>query len=225
MFSFSKSNLGLTNEEIATAESNEGKGGSKFMSPGVHTVKVVEADFHYKDGSCMNAKDPTWATVKVVFENAAKAQKQHYLLIPTSKLLFNEGNSKRPEFVFLQFKRFCATLGIEVEADAKLLTQVMTKYFKDPKKLIGMAGEIEIGYKGPYIKYCGKDQFQLCKPDGTAIVETIYPTKDAAILKAAELELKVQDFSEILAFLGKKVEPTKVKKEAVVPESGTSEDW
>jgi len=224
MFEFKKSGLGLTKEDVATAEANDGKYASKFIGPGVHEVKIVEADFHYKNGSCMNAKDPTWASVKVVFENAAGEQKQHYQLIPTSKLLFNEGSGgKHPEFVFLTFKKFCAGLGIEMDADAAILTKSMTKYFKDPKKLIGLTGEIEVGYKSAYAKYIAKEQFQLCDAAGEALVADIFPNKEAVQLKAAELGLsKFQDFPEILTFFGKKVAEVKVKKEALVPDS---EEW
>jgi hypothetical protein len=222
MFEFKKSGLGLTEEDVKNAEDKIKNGGGKFLTPGIHSVKITEAEFSYKDGSCMNKKDPTWANVVITVENAAGASMKHWVLIPTSKLLFNEGESKRPEFMYIKFRGFCHSVGIEMSTEYAILTKSMTKYFKDPKKLIGLTGDVEVGYEGPYIKYLGTNEYQICKADGSIICPDIFDTKENALLKAVDLKLTIEGYPKITKFLEK---AKKVEKEVLVEAEVKSEDW
>jgi hypothetical protein len=218
-FSFTKSSLMLTEEEYQEAASKSTGGGSKFCTPGVYAWKIITADFSRDKatGEIKRGKnDATWINVALEFENAAGQTLKYWLMVPTSKLTYNEANSKRPEFVFFQFRQFMAAIGVEVTADAKILGAVMKKYFSDPKKLIGKTFDAEVGYKGPYLKYLAKDQYQICKPNGDVICPDIFADRKTAEVKATEMKLQLSGFVEITNFLGKKQEPAVV--EASEPE-------
>ena len=225
MFNFDKSEFKMQQEQFQKYKDKQDSG-SKFMSPGRHDVKIVEADFHYKNGVCTASKDPTWMVVKAVLENAAGQQKMHYLLFPTCKFTYNEEGSKNPLFVFNQFYDFCMGFGIPIDDDYSVVIKSLTKYFKDPKKLIGLTGTIEIGFTGPYIRYDAKDEYAICAKDGKELVEGKF-TKEDALRKVAELGLKYfKEFPEITAFIPSEIEIKKPKEKPTVSKaSEASEEW
>lgn len=218
MFNFKNSNLQLTEEDLKTAEEGGG-GGSKFMGPGVHAVKVISAEHYAGKIGSIYATDPTWVKMKVVFENAAGETKDRIVLIPTSKLTYTSKDGKETPFVFVLFKQFCAGLGIEISVDAAVLTKVMNKYFTNPKKLIGLTADIKVAYKGPYKQYVSKDKYMLFNVKGEMIDGETY-TKDDADKVAATKGLTLT-FPEIVEFVSKLKDTP--KEEAPVAED--AEKW
>jgi len=203
-FNFKKSTLGLTEEEFQKKKEEKPQG--KFFEPGTYTLRIKDADFAYdKDGNCMSKADPTWAKVLILFADAGGREMKHWLLIPTSKLYYNEKNSKRPEFVYMKFREFMAGIGVETDASFESVKSVVPKYFKDPKNLIGKEVEAEIGYQGPYIHYAGKEQFKICKRNGEEITDEVFGSKEEAMAKAIEIGLKIEGFTRILTFYGKEI--------------------
>lgn len=219
MFSFDKSNLGLTEEEVKKAES--GDAGGKYMDPGVHAVKIIGAE-HYagKKGSIYSESDPTWIKLQVIYENPAGAKKNSIIMLPTSKLTYKTAAGKETPFLFVKFKQFCASVGIAVSADAPTLTKVMKAYFANPKKLIGLTSEIKIAFTGPYRHYVSKDNYEVRDVTGKVLIPGPL-TKDEADIAAASKGLTLQSFPEIVDLVNKiKDEPPKAAAEAV-----KGEEW
>jgi len=130
------SDLGLTEEEYKTFAESKPEG--KFFEPGTYSLKIKEMGLAKdKDGNFMSKSDPTWAKFKVVFEDGSGRTMFHWVLAPTKKLTYNEGVSKRPEFMYHLFREFLASVGIESEATKESLKKVMTKHFLKPETLIG----------------------------------------------------------------------------------------
>lgn len=223
MFNFTKDSLKLTDKEIKDAlEFDPGK----FMQKGEHSVKIVSAKFNVKDGSYFSKKDPTWFSVEVNMENAAKQQIRHWLLVPTSSLLYNEGPSKRPEFMFLQFKKFCDCFGIPVSADPKVLNKSCKKYFEDPSKLTGLSGTIVVGYKGYYIDYTNKGALTIKDQNDKIVVSEAFTDKNSALLKAIDLKLTLEKGVSITEFIDKSVKKTVVLDDEIKAESSSiEEEW
>lgn len=197
-FGFKKSTLGLTEEEFQ-AKKDE-KFSKFFNTPGVYSLKIKSGEF-----KGFSEKDTTWAKFGYVFTDGEREIK-HTVLVPTQSLLYNEGNSKRPAYMYICLRNFLAGLGIEVSSDFESISKVLPKYFSDPTTLVGKTLEAEIGYKGPYIKYLDKTAFQICKENGDLIIDEIFPSRDAAIVKGVELGLKLEQFVNIKTFLGKTAE-------------------
>ena len=211
-FSFTKSNLGLTQEEVIKAEENKG-GGSRFMDPGVHSVKIVEADFHKnRDTQLTSCKsDPTWHNIKVVYENGAGQRHNHYVQIPTSKLTFTVNGQKGPKesaFMFVKFRQFCAGIGEVADIDATKLGALMNKYFATPNKLVGKNLEITLGYQGAYLSYMegrgDEAAYAIMNKDGTILDPGPY-TKKTAVVEAAKRQTIITEL-ELLSITSRVVE-------------------
>jgi hypothetical protein len=208
-FGFTKSSLGLTDEDIKKAESGNG-GPSKFMGVGVHTVKITEASYNGgKSGKIECDSDPTWVKLSVNLENAAGQSKKTTVIVPTSKLTFTTARGKETAFMFVKFKQFCAGIGESISADPIALGSLMKRLFADPKKLIGKKLEITIAYQAAYLDYVGKDgdnaQYSLMSKDGE-ILEAGPFTKQEAQLAAARRKVQLADFPEIVNITSKIVE-------------------
>ena len=210
------SDLGLTEEEYQSfAESNSG---SKFFEPGTYSLKIKEMELSKdKDGNFMSKQDPTWAKFKFVFEDASGRTMNHWVLAPTKKLTYNEGVSKKPEFMYHLFREFLAGLGIENDASKESLKKVMTSYFLKPKAFIGKTVDCDIGYKGPHIKYMEKGQYKIVKKDGTPVIDDTFETWDKALAASVDLNLKIEGFTSILKFHGKKQQEPEVVYDADAP--------
>jgi hypothetical protein len=211
MFSFDKSTLGLTEDEIKQAESGSTSSG-KYMTPGVHAVKIINAE-HYsgKKGTIYSESDPTWVKLQVTYENPSGATKQSIIMFPTSKLTYTTAAGKETPFLFVKFKQFCASLGITVSADAAVLSKAMKTYFANPKKLIGMTSEIKIAYQNSYLNYNGKDNYDVRDVKGNILIAGPL-TKDEADLAAGRQGITLQKFPDITDFIPKGAPAPEVKK-------------
>jgi hypothetical protein len=193
---FNFSNLDITEEEFKAAEEKKNYT-PKFFSPGNYKLKIVGAEFNK-----ISEADPTWFSVKITFGDTTGRTLKYYLSVPTSKIKYNEGKSKYPTFLFAQFKQFMAALGEEVTINKESL-KAIPKYFNDCSVLVGKVVDVDVGYKGPYIKYISKDEYQIIErdgpmKDGDAIA--VFPTRDAAEAEAAARDLKIAKFVDILKF-------------------------
>jgi hypothetical protein len=185
-FGFKNDSLRLTDEELKKAES--GSFGAKLMEQGVHQVRITAAEWHVgketKTTACR--ADPTWHTVKIVYQNAVGEVFNHYLQVPTSKLTFTintkAGGQKESPFMFVKFRSFCAGIGELASPDAKLLTSLMKRLFADPSKLIGKELEITLGYQGCYAGYIGGAKesatYSIMNRDGTILDPGPYSKED-----------------------------------------------
>ena len=87
-FDFNGSSLGLTQADVEKAEAGGG-GSSKYMGPGVHSVKIIQAEYNGgKSGSIACEGDPTWVKLHVTLENPAGQTKKQVVIVPTSKLTY-----------------------------------------------------------------------------------------------------------------------------------------
>ena len=219
-FGFTKSSLGLTDEDVKKAES--GGNGNKFMEPGVHSVKIAKAEyFGGKAGKIQSDSDPTWVKLKIEYENSAQQKTNQIILVPTSKLTYRTKQGKEIAFLFVKFKEFCEGFGEIVSADPASLNKVTTKFFKDPSKLVGKGMEITLEYTGPYLQYVGKDgdnaQYSIMSKDGQILDAGPY-TKEEAQIAAAKKSLTLVGFTEIVHITSKVSDAP--KKEAAVSEEG-----
>jgi hypothetical protein len=193
---FNFSTLDITEEEFKAAEEKKTYT-PKFFEPGNYKLKITAAEFNK-----ISETDPTWFSVKITFSDASGRTIRHFLSVPTSKIRFNEGKSKYPTFMFSQFKQFMAALGEEVTVNKESL-RAIPKYFKDCSVLVGKVVDVDIGYKGPYVKYISKDEYQIIERDGPMkegdSIAT-FPTRDAAEAEAAARDLKITKFVDILKF-------------------------
>lgn len=191
----------LTQEQFDALD----KRGGKFFGPGVYNLEVTKAEFHInKDtGKPFAAKDPTWLNVKVTFSDGEK-EKMAFLAVPTSKILYNENESKRPTWAFNKFREFMAGLGETVQSDAGSLKAIVPKYFKDPRALVGKKMTIEMGYSKPHVAFIEKDVFKVCDKAGKGLLDDqTFASKELA--QAAAIEAGLGDISknyvEILSYV------------------------
>jgi hypothetical protein len=217
-FTFTKAEIGITAEEFEALDA-KGSGG-KYLNPGIYELEIVEANHHEKNGSIFNAKDPTWLSVKIKMA-AGDATKDHWLMVPTSKILFDEGNCKQPTFAFRNFREFMNAIGESVSADAESLRKVVPKLFQDPKALVGKKLKAELGYKTNYLQYSktadGIVEYRILDKAGKEVNPTVFSTTADAVTFAVENNIAVKEktYCEVLKFMPA---PPAVKKEVVASE-------
>lgn len=218
-FNFSGSDLyGDIDQEAFNKDLNKGGG----FAPGTYDVEITGAEFHpNKDtGSIYSAKDPTWLNVKITLSNGGK-DKQVWVMVPTTKITFNEGNSKAPSFMFQKFRQFMAGIGESVESNAVSLKTVVPKYFSKPEKaLVGKAMTIVIGFQGNYIDRKAEDHFEIKDKDGKKLADAAFESVEEAQAYAADQDIRLtkcndkgQYFPEVLQYIPKKIEKSEVEEE------------
>jgi len=209
-FGFNNNNLQLTQEEFEKAKEQAEKGFGKYLEEGTHEVKITEAEFsvNAETGSCMCEKDPTWGKVRITLTDASDRSINHTVLVPTSSLKY--GESKGAHFPFIKFTEFMAALGENVKADAKVMSAITKKYFADLKKLVGKEMKIDVGYKGPHLKFVEKGKYQIVKADGSQLIVADYESRELALLAASDLPgVKLEKFPGITKFYGAEIKPVK----------------
>lgn len=203
-FTFNDFDFGHIEMTQAEFEAKE-KGGSKFFNPGVYNLEITKAEFKIDEetGRPFAKKDPTWLNVKVTMSDGEK-EKMAFILVPTSKILFNENESKRPTWAFTKFREFMAALGETVQSDAGSLKAIVPKYFKDPKALIGKKITIEIGYEKDHIAYVEKDVYEVRNKAGKALLDgQTFASRELAQAAATEAGLGdlLKVYSNIIAYV------------------------
>jgi hypothetical protein len=185
--------LGITEEEFQVQEAKMGTFEPKFFDPGNYDLKILSATL---EG--MDQKDPTWARVTVEIGEVGGRKIKHFLKVPTRSVKYDGG--KQPLFFFKQFREFMAGIGEVVLCDEKSLGKLLPKYFKNLEKLVGLPVNIDIGYRGAYIKYLAKDEWALCKRNGDTIVPQTFPNRDEAEIEAIKLGLKIEKYVNVIKF-------------------------
>jgi hypothetical protein len=109
-----------------------------------------------------------------------------------------------------------AGIGEPLESDAAKLKQVIPKMFSNPAKtLVGKTLTIVIGFKGNYIAYKGKDQYQIKDKDGALLSDNVFESIEEAQEHCSEHDINLvksannRYYPEILSVLAKKKEEAK----------------
>lgn len=198
---FDFSHIEMTQAEFEAKE----KGGSKFFNPGVYSLEIIKAEFSLdkETGSPFSKKDPSWLNVKVTMSDGEK-EKMAFVLVPTSKILYNENESKRPTWAFSKFREFMAAVGETVQSDAGSLKALVPKYFKDPKALVGKKITIEIGYTQDHIAFVEKDVYEVRNKAGKALLDgQTFASRELAQAAATEAGMGdlLKVYSNIIAYV------------------------
>lgn len=208
------SGLGKFVNEVSVDKINEDiekeGNGLNFLTPGTHTLVIKELEYHKnKDsGKITCTKDVTWFNVKASLETEDGKSKDIYLQIPTTKLMYNEANSKKPYFVFRKLSEFMAAVGVELTADN--VSEVVPAFFSGdgvalatPEKLVGQTVTLDIGYSANSIQRTDEGTYNayvknkpLLGADGKVLE---FADPDAAQIKAAELGIakELQRFPDV----------------------------
>jgi hypothetical protein len=197
------------------------KGNGSGFAPGTYDVEITKAEFHAnkETGSIYCTKDPTWLNVKVTLSNGAKS-KVAFIQVPTSKITYNEANSKEPTFVFQNFRKFMAAVGESVESTLASIKSIIPKYFTNPEKaLVGKFMTIVVGFDGNYVDRLSESEFRIKDRNGKDLVDTTFDSVEEAQAHAADNNIRLvkcndkgQYFPEILQYIEKKVNKGAVEK-------------
>lgn len=210
VFNLNASNINFDDESLQAELSK--KGGNYFDSPGNFDLVISAADYHANKvtGETTCKGDSSWYNVKLTLASADGKTVDHWLQIPTDSIEFGE---KKTLMMFRKFQEFLIGLG-EVVTIAKLQS-LLTKYFVDMKKLVGLKINVDLGYEGPYVEKAPEsDEYRLIvkghpmKDDG---VEVRLPDRSSAIQYAKSQGIE-PSFLRVLKFTPKK--PAKASKAA-----------
>jgi hypothetical protein len=90
------------------------------------------------------------------------------------------------------------------------MSAITKKYFADLKKLVGKEMKIDVGYKGPHLKFVEKGKYQIVKADGSQLIVADYESRELALLAASDLPgVKLEKFPGITKFYGAEIKPVK----------------
>lgn len=179
----SKPQLSQAEYQAKAAQSS----GTFIQDPGTYDLMIKTFTFD----EALNAKDSAWIGAKVELENTDGKTMRHSVLIPVecrNSFLF-QGTSTFPLEKLQELLR-----GLGVQFDYENGMEQIGQIFGNPEQLIGKTIRASLGYKGPHVKYIGKDQFQVVdKDDVTPKVDGLFATKEAARAAAQEAGLKFVD--------------------------------
>ncbi len=179
----SKPELSKSEYDARAAQSS----GNFLQDPGTYDLMIKTFTFD----ESLNQKDSAWIGAKAELESPEGKTMRHSLLIPVecrNSFLF-QGTSTFPLEKLQEFLR-----GLGVQFDYENGMDQVAQVFGDPEQLIGKTIRATLGYKGPHVKYVGKDQFQVVDKDHeTPKVDGVFATKEAARAAAQEAGLKYVD--------------------------------
>lgn len=213
-FNFSD-DLGLTEADLEN-KTNSDRKPPKIFKPGNYQLKIVHAEY---TGPANN--DPTWYKVRLELGGIDTRTIRETILVPTTKLTYNEEGSKSPQFLFIKFRQFLRALGEDAPVNKSALNKVVPKYFANLKSLVGKVVDLDIGYSGHHINYEGSsyvivnNKGELFKDD-TGEIPT-FPNRDAAMAEAASYGFEIQAFPRVLKF--------NPKANAEENNNGNDESW
>lgn len=168
---------------------------SKVFVPGSYEVIIKD---------CLdkgpNRRDADWLNYEVIFEGAGGKQIRTWIDVPTADISSEQLDGRYEYSTYKKLTRFLSALGL----DPTNMSEVLTTYFEDPTKLVGMHVKVEIGYTGSYadfVKNSAGSGFQLHNKDGSLITDEIFESRDAVKAHAQQQGIKgYKDFPEIRKF-------------------------
>lgn len=215
---FNFTNPGITEEQFQEEE----KFTPTTFEPGTYDLKIYHSTF-----MGMADKDPTWmkfriliapdgcSTTKEVTEDGreryvvtgidGKKSKSisEFIMVPTSSVLYNKGESKRPTAVFSKLRKFLTGISINITVTPESLS-TLPNYFGKNDLLAGKAISCNIGYSKPYVKFEGGSTYVIVDKDGNKVVladgENKFTSYDLALGAALINNIPVQKFIEILSY-------------------------
>jgi hypothetical protein len=215
MINFDFSGQGITQAELDKIEAETNTQFKRF-SPGETELEIVHAEHQ---GPA--AKDPSWHKFKLTYstpgtkatvnaEGKVDCGKEpsvsKWVLVPTTKILYNEENSKRPTAVFAMLRDFMLALGVSVTPEN--LGQVIPAHFSDVKALIGRKQTAVLGYDGVHIQEQG-GSFVLVDKKGNAVNEKTFGSRALAETEAIISGLELKKYLEILVLKPAAIEEAK----------------
>ena len=198
-------------DEINKSIASEGKVGN-FLGVGTHTLKVKAVDLHKNRDtqSIFCANDKTFFNVRVTLADEQDRSKDIFLQIPTSKLTYNETNSKAPFYVFRNLCKFMAGIGVDLSVET-VSTVIPTFFATDgnsllnPEKMIRQKITVDIGFSGNHIRRNEDGTFSIVVKKKALLEENgkdmEFATADAAAIEGASLGyVKLARFPEITTY-------------------------
>lgn len=187
------SNIGAF--EADTKESSLTK--PRGFEAGLHDVTIDSVE---EKGAMKN--DDSWFMYRVVYKGTGNRTISDLICVPTQDILYN---GKPGLFQKVQ-RWFKQVLNETLTADN--VGTVLTKYLKDPKKLVGLNLKAKVGYNGWHAGYVSKDVFNLVNKKGEALgdeegVALKFSSRNAAKEHAVEAGIldsfnPFKDFPEVL---------------------------
>lgn len=180
------------------ANKKEGSGGKFLNEPGSYDMTIKEVTFQ----DTPNSKDNAWISAAIVLESPEGKTLKHFQMVPLecrNSFLFG---SEKSVFPLETLQKFLRGLGIVFDYDNGMAQ--VGAIFGNPNVLIGKTIKVRLGYKGPHIKFLGKDKVVLVEADHKTLkIEGEFANKDAAIAAAEEAGInkqKIAGFINILEF-------------------------
>lgn len=193
-----KINLDEVNADLTAATSK-----SKGYAPGNYTVVVKNPRYHvHKKTGLITCSDASWVAVAMELVSADGRSKFHYITVPTDTPYWNS-TGKKNLFKFVELQRFLAGIGVELTVGN--MGEVIPALFGDEAALANLAGSelnIDIGFKGPYVKFVSSEDCRIVI-DGEEYSEgtgpLVFPDPDSAMVYGANtLGLQLQRWPEVL---------------------------
>lgn len=154
----------------------------KFVNePGTYDMLIKAVSF--KDTP--SEKDSAWISAEILLETPDGKTMKHFALVPTecrNSFLFGADKST---FALENLQNFLRGLGVAFDFENGMAQ--VASIFGNVNNLIGKTLKVRVGYKGPTVKYLGKEEHVVVKSDFvTPAVDGVFKTKDAAIAAANE---------------------------------------
>ncbi len=192
-FNFSKSTIKTTAELNKVVEETSGKQ-DRFFRPGKYEVKVIAA---VHQGP---AADKTWQKFLLTLKGAGPATITHQVMVPFESIEYNTSTGKNKLFAYSKLVKLMAGIGVALTPEN--LEATLMEYFSNVEKsLVGRQLSIDVGFRGNFIKYVGKNadgktQYQICLSDQTLLPE-VYADYGAAEAAAEVKKIEVSKFAEV----------------------------
>jgi hypothetical protein len=152
-------------ESVDAAGGGRGKG-AKFFSPGVYDVTIQSVElFTSKDGTPIEASDPTWVRLSYVLCDGEKSI-FFKLDVPTKRLMYVGRSGKETTYMFEKLQNFMSAIG--ANPDPKLIKSTLAEWFSDPEKQVGRKLSIKVGYDNFHPERVG-DKWVLTDKSGTPV--------------------------------------------------------
>lgn len=193
-FNFSKSSIKSTADLDKALEAESGTA-DKYFKPGKYEVKVIAA---VHQGPSKN--NPTWQKFLLTLKGASKATTTYQIAVPFETIEYKTATGKNPLFMYTKLVKLMAGLGVTLTPES--LEKVLPEYFTNVEKaLVGRQLSIEVGYRGNFIKYMGKNgegktQYQIQLSNGTVLPDVFADFK-AAEAFAVSKSIEVSKFVEV----------------------------
>lgn len=202
-FDFSESPI-KTEEELQASPESLNQGQNKYFRPGRHDATIVKVEYQGQ------AKDPTWGKFLVHLEGTGRKEIRSQVMVPFKSVEFIDKSGRPTKFLYQKFVAFMASLGytVKVQDLQTLLPEVWTK---PENTLVGKTVGIDVGYRGNFIRYDGKDEIGQKKytiefADGSVLCDAskrvmYFADYDAVMAHAEANQTEIQRFVDVLSFV------------------------